>query len=277
MWILDILENTLNVWNSTLTNVWAILTESPQTFHNGAVWLVITKIFTALQGAGYGLLVLFFAVDIFKHTTSFREFRHPEQVLRYFIRFVMAKASITYSMSIIKGIFTVTGGFVSTVKDSLGTASQIAATLPENIREAVEGAGILDKAFVYLVALLMCGIVIVLSITILMKVYMRFFKIYMFVALAPIPTAAFAGETTSRHGRTFVQAFVGACMEALVIALACIIFTAFASDGSDLPTFFGESSAGLIIGYMLNVIVQMVILTTLVSTADHVVKEMMGL
>lgn len=66
-------------------------------------------------------------------------------------------------------------------------------------------------------------------------------------------------------------------MEALVIALACIIFTAFASDGSDLPTFFGESSAGLIIGYMLNVIVQMVILTTLVSTADHVVKEMMGL
>ena len=62
MWVVDIIENCITLWNSTLSSIWSMLTQSPETFHNGAVWDAITKIFTALQGAGYGLLVLFFAV-----------------------------------------------------------------------------------------------------------------------------------------------------------------------------------------------------------------------
>ena len=72
MWVVDIIENCITLWNSTLSSIWSMLTQSPETFHNGAVWNAITKIFTALQGAGYGLLVLFFAMSFFKHTVSFR-------------------------------------------------------------------------------------------------------------------------------------------------------------------------------------------------------------
>ena len=70
MWVVDIIENCITLWNSTLSSIWSMLTQSPETFHNGAVWDAITKIFTALQGAGYGLLVLFFAMSFFKHTVS---------------------------------------------------------------------------------------------------------------------------------------------------------------------------------------------------------------
>ena len=36
-----------------------------------------------------------------------------------------------------------------------------------------------------------------LSISLLMTVYGRFFRIYMYVALAPLPMSTFAGELTS--------------------------------------------------------------------------------
>ena len=138
MWVVDIIENCITLWNSTLSSIWSMLTQSPETFHNGAVWDAITKIFTALQGAGYGLLVLFFAMSFFKHTVSFREFRHPEQIIGYLIRFVAAKVLISQGMEVIKLIFKISGSFIGDIAAQMGGLTEIAATLPENIRNAIE-------------------------------------------------------------------------------------------------------------------------------------------
>ena len=140
MWVVDIIENCITLWNSTLSSIWSMLTQSPETFHNGAVWDAITKIFTALQGAGYGLLVLFFAMSFFKHTVSFREFRHPEQIIGYLIRFVAAKVLISQGMEVIKLIFKISGSFIGDIAAQMGGLTEIAATLPENIRNAIEDA-----------------------------------------------------------------------------------------------------------------------------------------
>ena len=115
MWVVDIIENCITLWNSTLSSIWSMLTQSPETFHNGAVWNAITKIFTALQGAGYGLLVLFFAMSFFKHTVSFREFRHSAQIIGYLIRFVAAKVLISQGMEVIKLIFKISGSFIGDI------------------------------------------------------------------------------------------------------------------------------------------------------------------
>ena len=248
-----------------LSSIWSMLTQSPETFHNGAVWNAITKIFTALQGAGYGLLVLFFAMSFFKHTVSFREFRHPEQIIGYLIRFVAAKVLISQGMEVIKLIFKISGSFIGDIAAQMGGLTEIAATLPENIRNAIEDASIIPQIFIYLVSLILSAVVIVLSISLLMTVYGRFFRIYMYVALAPLPMSTFAGELTSRHGRTYMQGLIGACMEAIVIVIACIIFNAFTSvDGSDFPINFGDSGVGLVLTYM-------------VKAADKTVKEMFAL
>ena len=150
MWVVDIIENCITLWNSTLSSIWSMLTQSPETFHNGAVWDAITKIFTALQGAGYGLLVLFFAMSFFKHTVSFREFRHPEQIIGYLIRFVAAKVLISQGMEVIKLIFKISGSFIGDIAAQMGGLTEIAATLPENIRNAIEDASIIPQIFIYL-------------------------------------------------------------------------------------------------------------------------------
>ena len=54
-WVVQNLENALEVWNEKLAEIWSLITQSPQTFKGGAIWSVITDIHGALQAIGYAL------------------------------------------------------------------------------------------------------------------------------------------------------------------------------------------------------------------------------
>lgn len=95
-WIVENLTNAFTTWNSKMTEMWSLLTESPQTFKGGTIWQTIVTINGGMQAIGYGLLVLFFAIGIFRSASGFRDFQRPEHLLRHFIYFVLAKLGITY-------------------------------------------------------------------------------------------------------------------------------------------------------------------------------------
>ena len=65
-WIVDNISAALEMWNSRLGEIWALLTQSPQTFKGGGVWQVIVDINSALKAIGFGLLVLFFVMGVIK-------------------------------------------------------------------------------------------------------------------------------------------------------------------------------------------------------------------
>ena len=90
-WVVQNLQNALDVWNGKLSEIWTIITQSPEAFRDGAIWSIITTIHGALQAIGYALLVLFFVVGVMKTCGSFAEVKRPEQALKLFIRFVLAK------------------------------------------------------------------------------------------------------------------------------------------------------------------------------------------
>ena len=77
-WVVQNLENALEVWNEKLAEIWAIITQSPETFRGGQIWSVITNIHGAIQAIGYALLVLFFVVGVMKTCGSFAELKKPE-------------------------------------------------------------------------------------------------------------------------------------------------------------------------------------------------------
>ena len=201
-------------------------------FKNGAIWAVCQNINTALQAIGYGLLILFFAISIFRSTANFQDFRRPEQALRHFIRFVAAKTAVTYGMDIMTTLFTICGGIVSTVAGNLGNLTGASVTLPEGIKTAIDEVGFLASIPLWLVTILGSVFITALSFVMIMTVYSRFFRLYMYTALAPIPLSTFAGDVTSNTGRTFIKSYLGVCMEGAVIVLACMIFAAFTGDGA---------------------------------------------
>ena len=275
-WIVNILENALTDWNGKLSEIWTLLTQTPQNFKGGDIWTVISSIHSAMVGVGYGLLVLFFAMGVFQSAASFRDFQRPEFALRHFIRFVLAKVAVGSCMEIMTAIFSVCGGVIATVMGSMGGSVSTAATLPSEIVTAIEGLGLLESIPLWLVSLLGSLFITVMSFILLLTVYGRFFRLYMFTALAPLPLASFAGEATAASGKAFLRSYIGVCMEGAVIVLACLIYSAFLS--SSTPAADASLPAVTMAWqYIGQLIFNMLILTGLVKGADRVVKEMLGL
>ena len=275
-WIVNILENALTDWNGRWSELWALLTQTPQSFKGGDIWTMITGIHNAMVGIGYGLLVLFFAMGVFQSAASFRDFQRPEFALRHFIRFVLAKVAVGSCMEIMTAIFSVCGGVVATVMSGMGGSVSTAATLPTEIVTAIEGLGLLESIPLWLVSLLGSLFITVMSFILLLTVYGRFFRLYMFTALAPLPLASFAGEGTAASGKAFLKNYIGVCMEGAVIVLACLIYSAFLS--SSTPAADASLPAVTMAWqYIGQLIFNMLILTGLVKGADRVVKEMLGL
>ena len=275
-WIVANIETAFDTWNDKMAEIWGLVTMSPQNFKGGAIWSIVTNINGALQAIGYGLLILFFAMSIFKSTASFRDFQRPEYALKHFIRFVAAKVAITYSMDIITTIYTICGGIVSQIANSLGGIGGAAVTLPTAIETAVEDAGFWSSIPLWLVTILGSLFITVMSFIMIMTVYGRFFRLYMYTALAPVPLSSFAGEGTSQMGKAFIKSYVGVCLEGAVIVLACLIFSAFA--GASAPTIDTSiTTVTMIWKYIGEVIFNMLVLVGLIKGADRICHEMLGI
>ena len=275
-WVVGNLENALSTWNEKLGELWTLLTQTPQNFKGGDIWDVIVDINSAVQGIGYGLLVLFFAMGVFQSAASFREIQRPEYALRHFIRFAAAKVAVGYGMEIMTAIFSICGGIVQTVMGNMGGAVTQAATLPSEIVDAIESVGFLQSIPLWLVSFLGSILVTILSFVLILTVYGRFFRLYIYTALSPLPMASFAGEGTSSMGKAFIKSYVGVCMEGAVIILACLIYSAFLSTGAPAVdvTLPAVTMAWQYIGQL---VFNMLVLTALVKGAERIVREMFGL
>ena len=194
-WIVENLLNAFATWNSKLSELWALASTSPQSFKGGAVWGVMQGIHSGLLGIGYGLLILFFALSLFKNTANFHELKRPEAALHYLIRFVAAKTLVDYSMTILLAIFDICNGVILQIAGSMGGISQAMVTLPAEIQTAIDNVGFLASIPLWLVTILGSLFITVLSFVMILTVYGRFFRLYMYAALAPLPLATFAGES----------------------------------------------------------------------------------
>ena len=274
-WIVANLENAFSTWNDKMTEIWSLITTSPQNFKGGAIWNVISGLYGGLHAIGLGLLVLFFAMSIFKSTASFRDFQRPEYALKHIIRFCVAKVAITYAMDLMTAIYTICGGIVEQIAGSLGGIGGASVTLPAAIEQAVEDTGFWASIALWLVTILGSLFITVLSFIMIMTVYGRFFKLYIYTAIAPVPLSSFAGETTAFMGKSFLKSYVGVCMEGAVIVLSCIIFSAFASQSA--PTLDTSiTTVTMIWKYIGEVIFNMLVLVGLIKGADRIVKELFG-
>lgn len=274
-WVVQNLQNTLGTWNEKLAEIWTLLTESPKGFKGGAIWNVIVNIHGALQAIGLALLVLFFLVGVVKTCGSFAEVKKPEMAVKLFIRFAIAKGVVTYGLELMMAIFDIVQGMISTIMKSAGVFGNNKATLPKEMISAIEDCGFFESIPLWAVTLIGSLVITVLSFIMILTVYGRFFKLYIYTAIAPIPLATFAGQPTENIGKSFLKSYAGACLEGAVIILACIIFSKFAST----PPVIDKDAAvvTMVWSYIGELAFNMLILVGTVKMADRIVHEAMGI
>ena len=274
-WVVQNLQNALDTWNSKLAEIWQILTQSPENFKGGGIWQVIVQIHGALQAIGYALLVLFFVVGVVKTCGSFTEVKRPEHALKIFIRVAIAKGVVTYGLELMMALFNIIQGVTSTIMQTAGFGSTEDTVLPDEIIEAVEDCGFFESIPLWAVTLIGGLFITVLSFIMIMSVYGRFFRLYLYTAIAPIPLSSFAGEPSQNIGRSFLKSYAAVCLEGAIVVLACIIFSLFASS----PPVVNPDAAAvtMVWSYIGELIFNMLVLVGAVKMSDRVVREMMGL
>lgn len=274
-WIVSNLNAALSTWNDKLAEIWSLLTESPQTFKGGQVWGVMTGIHGALQAIGYGLLVLFFAVGVMKTCGSFVEVKKPEHALKLFIRFALAKGAVTYGLELMLAVFSIVQGMVSTIITQSGSSGMSSVSLPQELIDAINNVGFWDSIPLWAVTLIGGLLITVLSFTMILTVYGRMFSLWMYAAIAPIPLSTFAGEPTSSVGKNFIRSYAGVCLQGVVIALSCIIFSAISSSPPAVDT--GASVVTAVWTYVGELAFNLLVLVGAIKGCDRIVKEIMGL
>ncbi len=273
--IIDNLTSALNTWNAKLAEIWSLLTESPETFKGGSIWEIILKIHDALEAIGLALLVLFFVWGLIKTCTSWQDIKRPEHAFKLFLRFIIARALVVYGMDMMMAIFEIVQGIISTITETVGLGVSSETIIPQEIIDAVSNTGFLESIPLWAVTLLGSIFITILSFIMILTVYGRFFKLYMYTAISPIPLASSASESTQSTALTFIKSYSAVCLEGAIILLSCVIFTAYASSEPTVDTT--ASSVSMIWGYIGELIFNMLVLVGTIKMSDRIVKEMMGL
>lgn len=274
-WVVQNLENALETWNDKLSEIWQLLTTTPQDFKGGSIWNVMVTINGAVQAIGLALLVLFFVVGVVRTCGSFTDVKKPEHALKLFVRFAIAKGVITYGMELMLALFNIVQGIISTIMTSSGFGTPKQTTLPSEMVTTIEDCGFFESIPLWAVTLIGGLFITVLSFILIMTVYGRFFKLYMYTALAPIPLSTFAGEPTQNVGKSFIKSYCAVLLEGAVIVLACIIFSLFASS----PPVVNPDAAAVtqVWSYIGELVFNMLVLVGAVKMSDRIIREMMGL
>ena len=273
-WVVGNLQNALDTWNGKLSEIYTLVTQSPSDFKGGTIWEIIVNINGALQAIGLALLVLFFVVGVVRTCTNFSELKRPEQALKLFLRFAIAKGIVTYGLDLMLAVFRIIQGIVSTIM-AKSSFQASAMTLPQEIITAIEDCGFFESIPLWAVTILGGLFVTVLSFILILTVYGRFFKLYMYTAIAPIPLSSFAGETTQNIGKSFLKSYIAVCLEGAIIVLACIIFSAFATSPPVIDV--SAEAVNMVWKYVGELIFNMLVLVGTIRLSDRIVREMMGI
>ena len=274
-WVVQNLQNSLENWNEKLAEVWELLTESPEDFRGGGIWEIIQDIHGALMAIGLALLVLFFVVGVIKTCGSFTEVKKPEHAVKLFVRFAIAKGVVTYGLELMMALFEIVQGIISTIMKASGLGNNNELILPDEMVEAIEDCGFFESIPLWAVTLICSLVITILSFIIILSVYARFFKLYIYTAIAPVPLSTFAGEPTQQIGKSFLKSYAAVCLEGAIILLACIIFSAFAESSPVVDQ--DAAPAAMVWSYVGELIFNMLVLVGAVKLADRIVREMMGL
>lgn len=258
-----------------MAEIWRLLTQELANFKGGGIWNVMLNVHNAMTAIGLGLLVLFFAAGIVKTCGSFAEARRPEHALKLFVRFILAKAAVQYGLELMLAVFDIVQGIVSRAMSASGAGGPATTALPQEILDKISEIGFWSSILLWAVTLLGGLFITVLSFVMIMMVYGRMLRLYMYAALAPIPLSTFAGEPASNVGKSFVRSYAGVCLEGAVIALACIIFSAMSS--APLAVDGSVSTVTAVWSYVGEFIFNLLILVGAVKASNRVVREMLGL
>lgn len=275
-WIVQNLNSALNTWNDKLSEIWTLLTQNPESFKGGTIWSVMVNINDALKAIALGAVGFVLCHGDHQDLRQLHGHEKAGACAESVHPLCIAQGAVVYGMELMKALFSIIQGIVTTILAQASLSAGTVAQLPAEIVDKVESVGMLESIPLWIVTLLGSLLITVLSFIMILTVYGRMFKLYMYTAIAPIPLSTFAGEPSQSVGKNFIRSYAGVCLEGAIIALACIIFSVFASS-TPAVSDTSLSAVTIVWNYVGELIFNLLILVGAIKASDRIVKEIMGL
>lgn len=112
-------------------------------------------------------------------------------------------------------LFNIVQGAISTIMNTAGFGKPNQTTLPLEMITTIEDCGFFESIQLWAVTLIGGHFITVLSFIMIITVCGRFFKLYMYTALAPIPLSTFASESSQNVGKSFIKSYCACCLKVL--------------------------------------------------------------
>ena len=234
MWPIHLINSALSLWGDVEYSIFQLLQKNPAEFSESG-WRAVVSICDALRYIGTALLVLFFGINVLRNVTNTHELRRPETVFRLIFKFIIAKTLVLRAPELLMAFAKIGVGIVKAITSQYNMIKHhytMESFINDyNIVETnVMAAKWYEDVPIGIIAVIGFVIIVVLSITTIITVYGKFFKMYVWAALAPIPLSSLAGDGTASVGWQFIKGFIGILLESAVIALAIVFFSVLSPD-----------------------------------------------
>lgn len=294
------------------------LTEKPEggSAPLGLIAQVFDKSETVIIGVGTGLLLLVWVIGILREGGNLISDRtHPYALITHIVRFFICEGLITGYLFIVKSIFDL---FTIATRAVIGDSSNYGLVDPSNTSlkqffgatAALDGfqgkesqaivevlfaskgltdvftgnAAITDILLVDILSLIYLVVVIACAIVIFMKVYGRYFRVIISIALTPIGISFFGAAHTEQNARKFIFYLLKQGAEGLIIALDLMLFGILAKGGTSVTPDLvkavangagGDAQISMILAFLISQIFFCILLMTLVSASEKMVEQLL--
>lgn len=238
-WILANLEAALDMFSNYMSQIYDVIMVNPQTYQEGQIWHVADKIYDAILGPAISIMVILFFMGLCMDMGEFIKTKRMNHIIASFVAMFFMSGLLYGGKYFLVLIFEIIREIIESATNVSG-ANFISLSwieIPEAVKYSTEGLNLKNGVIFWIVTLIVALLIMVTGFTVLLVVFGRLFKIYMHVAIAPLAIATVVSRQTRGTFVAYVKSFVGVCIEGLVIVVALMIFSAFASNFKmEIPT-----------------------------------------
>ncbi len=269
------IEQAFSVWEESLVTSYDMLFSSPEEW-NSDVWDLVKNLNATMVIIGAALLGLMFMIGICKQMTDIKQLRQLEFWVGPLFRLILAELAMVWSLELLMTIFSVCQGLMSKIGRIQTDSYDI--SIPGAVIQAFEDTSIWQDLGIGIIGLLVLILCLVQAITLLVTIWGRFLRLYLYTAVAPIFIAFGAGEATGGAAVTFIKSWVNVCMQGVIMMLALVIYAKLiVSDNSTAIAMIenGETFGG-IMRYVRDFTIGAMVTVGLCRGSDQIVSKMTG-
>lgn len=227
-WILDVLQAALEIFCSGMETLYGLLTIDPVTYQGGVLWDRSMEIYMGLVGVGFTIILICGYLGIIGNLESLYDMGRQSTVFTIFTMVTIAGGLLSATPYILRLIITFCQDIIAKAtggKFAFADAWQI----PNAVLNATQGLDTLMTVILWLICFIGALVVTVSTFTIFLMAYGRIFKLYLYIAIAPLCMACISSRQTQRVAISFLKRFLIIAGEGLIIVVALMIFSAFSS------------------------------------------------